>query len=115
MYGGVRSAGFQSYSQVQLAIAWTLSAIASFASAALACRRGRRHGFDAKRLWLWTALGFILGPFGLLLMRSLIESPAREPCSSCGRLRVVTRNRCEYCGGAFPAPAADGTEIFEPA
>jgi len=62
---------------------------------------------------LWTAIGFVLGPLGVLLMLSLIEWPVRETSPACGRKRVVTRERCEHCDAPFAAPPVDGTEIFE--
>jgi ribosomal protein S27E len=43
------------------------------------------------------------------------EWPARVPCPGCRKLRVVTRDRCEYCGAVHASPAFDGTEIIEPA
>ena len=93
--------------------AWLASIIGSIVSALLGFIIGRRYAFDASRLWLWTTLGFVLGPLGVLLMLSLIDWPAREPCPSCGRERVVTRERCEHCAAAFNQPPVDGTEIFE--
>ncbi len=94
---------------------WLASIIGSIVSALLGFMIGRRYAFDSRRLWLWTALGFVLGPLGVLLMLSLIDWPAREPCPSCGRERVVTRERCEHCAGAFNRPPVDGTEMFEDA
>jgi hypothetical protein len=97
------------------AIAWTMTTMVSLLFAALAFRRSGAYAFPARRRWLWTVLGFLLGPLGFLLMISLLEWPAREKCPSCGRPRVVTRKRCEHCGEPFSPPALDGTEIFEPA
>jgi predicted amidophosphoribosyltransferase len=59
-------------------------------------------------------LGVALGLLGVFLFLSLVERPARDRCPSCGKPRVVNRNRCEHCGAEFTPPAADGTEIFEP-
>ena len=50
----------------------------------------------------------------MVLMLVLQELPARVSCPECRKLRVVTREECEHCGALHAAPAADGTEIFEP-
>jgi hypothetical protein len=48
----------------------------------------------------------------ILLWWCLLDLPARQPCSWCGKPRVVNRVSCEHCLASFPAPALDGTEIF---
>jgi hypothetical protein len=63
--------------------------------------------------WLLAALAF--GPGVLLALVAFYDSPAKEPCPACGRKRLVTRERCEYCGAPFPPPAQTGIEIVEPA
>jgi len=92
-----------------------LSAIASLVAAALAFLIGGTFAFERNRRQLWAALGFVLGPVGVLLMLSLIDMPLRENCPSCQRKRVVTRVHCEHCNAPFQPPPVDGTEIFEPA
>jgi len=82
--------------------------------ALLAFARGRKYAFAAGRLSLWTIVGFALGPLGFLLMLSLIEWPAMEKCTSCGRQRLVTHECCDHCASPFTPPQSDGTEIFEP-
>ncbi len=94
---------------------WIVSTIASLVAAALAILLARLFAFERDRRLLWTALGFVLGPLGVLLMLSLIDWPVRETCPGCARKRVVTRARCEHCDAPFLPPALDGTEIFEPA
>jgi hypothetical protein len=76
---------------------------------------GRRHAFSGARQIGWTLCGLVWGPTGLLLMLALQEWPAHVGCPRCRRPRVVTRESCEHCGAPHAAPAADGTEIFEPA
>jgi hypothetical protein len=93
---------------------WLLALLGSLAGLAVAFAIGRRYAFNPRRVRTWNAIGLAVGPLGLLLMWSLIEWPALEPCASCGRKRVVTRERCQHCGELFLAPARDGTEIFEP-
>jgi len=92
---------------------WIVMILTSLASAGFIFLRTRRYAFAPRRAWLWTALGLAFGLLGVVLLLGLIEWPAREPCPACGRPRVVTRERCEHCGGTFAAPKADGTEIFE--
>jgi hypothetical protein len=84
-------------------------------SGTLAWLIGRRCVFTRGGQWAWTVGVFWLGLPGLLLMLSLRDWPAREPCPNCGRPRVVDRDRCEHCGAGFAAPMRDGTEIFEDA
>ncbi len=67
----------------------------------------RKYAFDEGKTFIWVAVAFIFGALGLLLMASLLDWPARERCPSCGRERVVTRDRCEHCGSSF-ARAAEG-------
>jgi hypothetical protein len=100
--------------QSQRTVFWLLSSLSSLVSAAAILARSRKFAFTSGRTWTWTALGFMLGPFGLLLMLSLVEWPVRERCPSCDRMRVVTNEQCEHCSRAFAPPPQDGTEVFEP-
>jgi hypothetical protein len=61
----------------------------------------------------WALGVFALGPFGLFTLLALREWPARVPCPSCDKKRVVTRELCEHCAAAFPETPLDGTEIFD--
>ena len=94
-------------------VSWILPMLASIACGALAFWRGRAYAFPTARLLLWTLLGFAAGATALALMFAMIEWPAREKCSSCGRQRVVTRERCEHCSEPFAPPPLDGCEIFD--
>jgi hypothetical protein len=73
----------------------------------------RRHSFSRAACVGWAAIGFLFGWIGVALMLALHEWPARIECPKCRKLRIVTRDACEYCGAAHATPAADGTEIFE--
>lgn len=105
--------GAESYSQSQLAVVGTLSGLASIVPAMFAYRRGRKYAFSRGRLAVWTALSFVLGPVGFLLMICLLDWPAHETCPSCSHLRVVNRELCEFCGAPFSLPRSDGTEILD--
>lgn len=101
-------------SQDQRTAFWLLSTLSSLATAAAIFARCRKFAFASGRTWTWTIIGFVLGPFGFLLMLALVDWPAREKCPSCGRLRVVTHEHCEHCSKPFAPPQHDGTEVFEP-
>jgi hypothetical protein len=90
-------------------------ALGVLASAAGNILLARRHAFSAGRQIGWGLVGLLLGVTGFLLMLCMQERPARVRCAACGRRRVVDREACPHCGRPFPPPAADGTEIFEPA
>jgi hypothetical protein len=93
------------------AVLITLTALAS----ALVCLLlARRHAFSRPRCVGWALLGLSFGWVGLALMLALEEWPARVGCPKCRKPRVVTRDACEHCGAPHAAPAADGTEVFEP-
>ncbi len=111
---GFPAAGQRKWQQSDV-VDWSVSAMTSLLAAALTFGLGGIFAFDRNRRLLWGALGFVLGPLGVLLMLSLIDWPVREPCPSCGKKRVVTRARCEHCDAPFSPPALDGTEIFETA
>ena len=88
----------------------------SAAACAVTCvLLGRRATFGRARLALWSLCGLVFGPAGLLLLLALGALPARVRCPSCGRPRVVDRDRCEHCGAGHARPAPDGTEIFDEA
>src|SRR5262249_2172518 len=73
----------------------------------------RRYAFSGVRCLGWSAMGFSFGWVGLVLLLTLLESPARILCPKCGKLRVVIRDHCEHCSAVHAVPGPDGTEIFE--
>ena len=97
--------------QTVIASGIALASAALFA--ALAAFIGQRYAFSGQRLALWTIIGFLGGPLGIVLMLSILEWPAREACPACGKKRVVDREHCEHCGAPFVPPPLDGTEVFE--
>jgi ABC-type transport system involved in multi-copper enzyme maturation permease subunit len=112
--GDVLTYDYAINTDVRLVLETLLLAFAFSAIAALATwRRASRYAFPSStRLW-WTIGVFAVGPLGYLLMRSLLDWPALEKCSSCGKLRVVDRELCEHCNSPFAPPLLDGTEIIE--
>ena len=90
--------------------------VLSAAASAMGCwLLARRYAFSRGRSIMWALVGFFFGWVGGLLMLVLQQWPARVSCPTCRQLRVVTRDRCEHCGGLHAPPASDGTEIFESA
>ena len=73
-----------------------------------------RHNFTVRARLGWGLFHFLFGIPGLLAFLAVQESPAREPCPKCHKLRVVNREQCEHCGSDFAPPAKTGIEIFEP-
>lgn len=93
---------------------FALSMTVSAAASAVACYvLARRYAFSRIRRVVWILCGLLAGPYGLLLMLSLEEWPARVRCLGCSRPRVIIRDACEHCGATHAAPVPDGTEIFE--
>lgn len=90
-----------------------VSCLTGLLSAGLAWLICRRCGDAPRNRLLWAFGVFWLGGYGVLLLLALRAWPARVVCSSCGRLRVVDRGRCEHCAAQFARPVRDGTEIFE--
>ncbi len=90
--------------------------VLSGAASAIGCwLLARRYAFSRGRSIMWALVGFFFGWVGWLLMLVVQQWPARVSCPDCRQLRVVTRDRCEHCGGLHAPPAPDGTEIFESA
>jgi hypothetical protein len=93
---------------------FTALTLLAAAACALACfLLARRYAFSRARRAGWALCGLLFGWTGLVLMLALQDWPARVRCPSCGRPRLVDRERCEHCGAPHALPAPDGTEIFE--
>lgn len=85
----------------------------SVISALLTAWLARRYAFTRRRAIGWTVGNLLLGFLGLLAMLAILDWPALVPCPACGRRRRIDRENCEHCAAPFPAPKADGTEIFD--
>ncbi len=75
---------------------------------------GSRYALPLRSRLAWVAFILPGGLPALVAFLSVHEWPAREPCAGCGRLRVVTRDKCEHCGAEFSPAKRVGTEILEP-
>jgi hypothetical protein len=97
-----------------LFLGFSALSLLSAAACALVCfLMAGRYAFSGARRVGWALCGLLFGWVGLVLMLALQEWPARVRCPSCGRRRLVDRERCEHCGAPHVPPAPDGTEIFE--
>jgi ABC-type transport system involved in multi-copper enzyme maturation permease subunit len=76
-------------------------------------RSGRKYHFTGAAQLKWAVFHLLFGLPGLLTFFCVQEWPAREPCPKCNKLRLVDREKCEYCGADFAPPPRNGTEIFE--
>jgi hypothetical protein len=75
----------------------------------------RKYPFSRGEKITWRLLMLLVGPGALLALYALYDWPAKEACPACGKMRVVNRESCEFCGAAFSRPAPTGKEIFETA
>ncbi len=91
----------------------TLVLLSGVFCAALAAYIARRYGFAKRRSIAWSVFSFFVGPVGILAFLALLDWPALEKCSSCGKKRVVDREQCTHCNASGPPRVMDGTEIFE--
>ncbi len=91
----------------------TLVLLSGVFCAALASYITRCYGFAKRRSIAWSIFSFFVGPGGILAFLALLDWPALEECSSCGKKRVVDREQCSHCNASCPSRVMDGTEIFE--
>ncbi|MCZ6651869.1 MAG: hypothetical protein O7D91_02445, partial [Planctomycetota bacterium] len=91
----------------------TLTLLSGVFCAALTSYIARRYGFAKRRSMAWSIFSFFVGPVGILAFLALLDWPALEECSSCGKKRVVDREQCSHCNASYPPRVMDGTEIFE--
>ena len=76
--------------------------------------RTRRYHFTTAAQIGWAAAALLFGIPAVLGLSAIYHWPARLHCPQCGKLRVVTNDRCEYCTAEFAAPLKVGVEIFSP-
>jgi hypothetical protein len=73
-------------------------------------RRQREYGLS----WTpaWVVFVFLFGLPGYIGYRTHRRWPTCLPCPRCGRSASRDRPTCCHCRHDFPAPAANGTEVF---
>ena len=88
-----------------------LAVVAVAAMFAWLCyRRQRQYGMP----WTpaWVVFVFLFGLPGYIGYLTHRRWPTCLPCPSCGRIAPRDRPTCCHCPHDFPAPAANGTEVF---
>ena len=78
---------------------------------AAVCYRHHRR-YETKGSLFWAIFVFLSGPPGLVGYWLHRRWPAKEQCTSCGKVAPRDRETCVACGAQFPLPEARGTEIF---
>jgi len=87
--------------------------IMSLVLAIIAFFWARRSGFGPRRAWAWAGFVLALNLPGFIAFRLAADWPRLVACAGCGGRRRVERDDCESCGAGWPAPAANGLEIFD--
>ena len=86
--------------------------IAVLAGLVLILRLARRYNLSGAQKILWGLFCLPLGLVAVLLLMSLRERVGRMACASCGKRRVVSQEKCEYCGAPAVPAHDEGIEIF---
>ncbi len=73
----------------------------------------RRARFSSRRALAWTLFVFAGGLAGFVVFRATADWPQFVPCFRCRRPRPLDEELCPGCGAGWPAPASEGTEIFD--
>ena len=75
----------------------------------------RKAGLSTARIVRWLVLTVVFGVGGLLAYRLATDWPVRVRCPRCAHRRPIGLGTCPNCQAPWDVPAANGTEIFEPA
>ncbi len=89
-------------------------ALVSLGLALVAFFWARQAGFTLRRAMLWAFFVFCFGLPGLIAFRLAAAWPIFVKCPLCGHRRPIATDDCPACHKTWPAPASNGTEIFEP-
>lgn len=93
-------------------VGWATTVAGSLIAMLLVWLRARRYAFTRGELTAWVASAALFGLVVPLVMLAVYDWPARVPCPSCTRGRLVTRETCEHCGAPFAPPRREGFEVF---
>jgi len=91
----------------------TLIPIFSLVCAGITLAWARRAHFSWAQAATWAGLALALNIAGLLLFRFVADWPRVVPCAACRCPRPIERQTCPHCADHWPAPASNGTEIFD--
>jgi hypothetical protein len=98
---------------IWLSASWPSLLLIAILSLGLAIWTYRRHQkFDHRSAVIWSVFVFLLGPAGLVGYLAHRNWPAREKCPTCHEFVRVDRIACTKCGGEFPLPERNGSEIL---
>lgn len=73
----------------------------------------RRSLLPARAVWIWTVVGFLFGPAGLVVFWLTGERPTTVPCPACRRMRRIDAEHCVHCGAVWPPRETDAADILE--
>jgi len=97
----------------QMLIAWPGVLAEVLLSIFLACLCAwRQWRYRQAGTWMWVGFVLLFGLPAYIGYRFHRKWPPRVACPCCGRRVPHDRPMCCDCSGAFPAPAAKGTEVF---
>jgi hypothetical protein len=91
-----------------------IALLAGLLSAALSLLLSHRERLEKKKAIEYASLSVFIGLYAPLIQLGVHGQPLLETCPSCGKQRIITRDKCEHCSGPWPQPTRTGTEIFEP-
>ena len=73
---------------------------------------GALIGSIKARIGMGLFLGFLLGPFGWLIMALMKSHKAR--CPKCGGIIEEGYEKCKHCGSELSAPSSSSADIKAP-
>jgi hypothetical protein len=97
---------------VKMTSFWIAFAICLAASLLITHRVAQTYGFSKTTTRNWLIANTLMGLAGPLVMLTLHDWPARQPCHQCDAKRPVDNDTCPACGAGPAPPQTDGTEIL---
>lgn len=99
---------WEEFKEVSL-LGWTVSFLFSIVTYLWA----RKVHFSKGRALQWAVFTLFFNIAGLITFRLVSDWPVQVPCPHCKKKRPVHEDLCPHCEKSWPAPAQDGTEIFD--